>query len=329
LKKPIDVCTLIEPVKERLTMMIHSDDRSYADQHLSSQGRWVRYDQRSAGAGLHRLKKRLFPGRTVYTKECDTYGRWRHAFIVKSAPSSHFDHLVDLSQENIDLPDGTICLAGSGRQFHGQSQRPWSALEGNIHLALYIAPHRVIKRFHTGFPILAAVSLIEALDAISPLKDRAVIKWVNDILIDGAKIAGFLVHTQSMENTVLSAILGIGLNVEKTPRIKTDPFVPKVSSLMHFLPERSGSDKEAILLHLLRSLDKNYKLLLDGQYKKLLHRYRERSIVIGQHVKVMSDNPRKKSHLIASGLVIDIGENLELLLEGHPEPVKSGRLILA
>jgi BirA family biotin operon repressor/biotin-[acetyl-CoA-carboxylase] ligase len=234
-----------------------------------------------------------------------------------------------MSQKDITLPDGTLCLAGSGRKFHGQRQRPWAALEGNIHLALYLAPHRVIKRFHSGFPILAAVSLVDALDAVTPLKDRAKIKWINDILIDGAKIAGFLVHTQSMENSVLSAILGIGLNVEKIPRIRTDPFVPKVSSLRNFVPDDSVLTQEKVLLELLRSLDKNYQLLLEGNYETLLNSYRERSLVIGRQVRVLSDSPSKKSHEIASGTVIAISENLELIIKGHPKPVTSGRLILA
>jgi BirA family biotin operon repressor/biotin-[acetyl-CoA-carboxylase] ligase len=256
------------------------------------------------------------------------HGRWTHALIVKRALSSHFDHLVDLSQKDIELPDGTLCLARSGRKFHGQRRRAWSTLAGNIHLALYLAPNRVIKRYHTGFPILAAVSLIDALDAITALKGRAKIKWVNDILIDGAKIAGFLVHTQSMENTVLSAILGIGLNVEKTPRIKTDPYVPKVSSLMSYVQENSILTQEQVLSQLLLSLDKNYTLLLDGHYETLINRYRERSVVIGRNVVVMSDSPSKKSCQVASGTVIDIGENLELVIKDHPEPITSGRLIL-
>ena len=328
LKKSLGVCTLIEHAGVRQIMIVYSDDREYADQILPSREQWVPYDKKKAGANLHRLKKRLFPAGTVHTRVNDMHGRWTHALIVKRAPSSHFDHLVDLSQKDIELPNGTLCLAGSGRKFHGQRQRSWSAIKGNIHLALYLAPHRVIKRFHTGFPILAAVSLIDALDAIAALKGRAQIKWINDILIEGAKIAGFLIHTQSMENTVLSAILGIGLNVEKTPRIKTDRYVPKVSSLMCYVQKNSAFTQEQVLSRLLLSLDNNYTLLLHGQYEKLMARYKERSVVIGHNVVVMSDSPGKKSRQVARGTVVDIGENLELVLKDHPEPITSGRLIL-
>ena len=86
--------------------------------------------------------------------------------------------------------------------------------------------------------------------------------------------------------------------------------------------------QEKVLFQLLHSLDENYQLLLDGHYETLLNRYRERSIVIGHQVTVMSDSPGKKSYQVASGKVIEIGENLELILRGHPKPITSGRLIL-
>ncbi len=309
-------------------MIIFTDDRAYAEHILPGREPWTPYDTSAVDPNLHHLKKRLFPTGTVHTRVSDKHGRWTHALVVKHAPSSHFDHLVGLSQKEVKLPDGTLCLAGSGRKFHGQRQRPWSAVEGNIHLAVSLSPRRVIKNFHTGFPILAAVSLIDALDAFKSLKDRAKIKWVNDILIDGAKVAGFLVHTQSVEDTVLTAILGIGLNVEKTPMIQTDRFVPKVASLRDFVPDKFTLNQEKVLFQLLDSMDRNYDLLLDGQYSKLLNSYRARSLVIGNQVKVVSDTPSKTSKEIASGIVVDIGVNLELFLKGRKKPITSGRLIL-
>jgi len=310
-------------------MIIYTDDRDYAEQILPGLEPWTSQDRSDVDPNIQHLKKRLFPTGILHTRASDKHGRWTLALVVKHASSSHFDHLVALSQKDVRLPDGTLCLAGSGFNFHGQRKRPWSALEGNIHLAIYLSPHRSIKNFHSGFPILAAVSLIEALDAFKSLKERAKIKWVNDILIDGAKVAGFLVHTQSVEDTVLSAILGIGLNVEKTPNIQSDPFVPKVASLRNFVKEEFALNQEKVLGQLLHSLEKNYDLLLNGQYYMLLESYRKRSLVIGHQVKIVSDNPSKKSREIASGTVVGIGENLELILKGHHKPVTSGRLIIA
>jgi BirA family biotin operon repressor/biotin-[acetyl-CoA-carboxylase] ligase len=309
-------------------MIIYTDDRDYAEQILPGMEPWTPHDTSAVNPNLHHLKKRLFSTGTVHTRVSDKHGRWTHALVVKHASSSHFDHLIELSQKDVELPDGTLCLAGSGCKFHGLRHRRWSAVEGNIHLAVSLSPHRIIKNFHTGFPVLVAVSLIDALDAFKALHGRAGIKWVNDILIDGAKVAGFLVHTQSVEDTILTAILGIGLNVEKTPRIQPDSFVPEVASLRNFVQDEFALNQERVFFQLLNSLDRNYDLLLSGRYSTLLKSYKERSLVIGHHVKVMSDAPSKTSKEIASGIVVDIGMNLELFLKGRKKPITSGRLIL-
>ncbi|UCE39850.1 MAG: biotin--[acetyl-CoA-carboxylase] ligase [Candidatus Aminicenantes bacterium] len=285
-------------------------------------------DYSTTDPNLGLLMKELYCEKSVYKRQSRCQGRWSYGFIVKKAPSSHFDHLIQLSQRNIELPDGIICQAGSGHKFHGQRGRPWAAPEGNIHLSVYLAPKQKIKGYHIGFPVLAAVSLIETLNAMEGLEGRAKIKWVNDVLIDGAKVAGFLVHTLSSEDTVIAAILGIGLNVEKAPRVKPDPFFPKVASLRKFVQDSSISNRKKVLMRLLACLDNNYNHLLEGKYQKLLDSYRKCSLVIGQSVKILSDTPGKGQKEIASGIVRDIGENLELFLEGEKKPVTKGRLIL-
>jgi hypothetical protein len=68
--------------------------------------------------------------------------------------------------------------------------------------------------------------------------------------------------------------------------------------------------------------------MLEGKCKELLDSYRKRSLVIGQCVKILSDTPGKEQEEIASGIVKDIGDNLELILEGEKNPVTKGRLIL-
>jgi BirA family biotin operon repressor/biotin-[acetyl-CoA-carboxylase] ligase len=310
-------------------MIILTDDREYAEHILPSQEQWGSFNLDAADPNLLKLISRLYPSKVMHTREIRRDMRWAYVLAVKHAPSSHFDHLIALSQKDCELPDGTLCLAGAGHKFHGQRHRRWSAVEGNIHLAVSLSPRRIIKNFHAGFPVLVAVSLIDALDAFKALHGRAGIKWVNDILIDGAKVAGFLAHTQSVEDTVLTVILGIGLNVEKTPRIQPDSFVPEVGSLRNFVQDEFVLNQERVLFQLLNSLDKNYDLLLSGRYATLLKSYKERSLVIGHHVKVVSDAPSKTSREITSGTVVDIGVNLELFLKGRKKPVTSGRLILA
>jgi biotin-[acetyl-CoA-carboxylase] ligase BirA-like protein len=327
LKKISLACTVIEFERTQTPMIVFTDDRAYAETLFPGKKPWALSASSSADPNLSQLISRLYRCKKVYTRASRMHSRWTHALAVNHAPSSHFDHLIALSRNNVELPDGTLCLAGSGRKFHGQRKRAWSVMEGNIHLSVYLSPHKAIKNFHTGFPVLVAVSLIETLDAFKSLKGRAMIKWVNDILINGAKVAGFLVHTLSVDESVLIAILGIGLNIEKKPQVKPDPFVPKVDALRSYVRDPLALNQEKVLHQLLRSLDKNYDLLLKGQYCTLLKSYKERSLVLGRRVKIVSDTDAQNLREIAYGRVIEIGESLELFIEGHKRPVTSGRLI--
>jgi biotin-(acetyl-CoA carboxylase) ligase len=126
----------------------------------------------------------------------------------------------------------------------------------------------------------------------------------------------------------MNIILGIGLNIEKTPRIKPDVFTPKVGAIREFCPPSSTVTKKSILRLLLEFLDKNYGLLLEGQYEQLLDIYRKNSLVIGREVQVFPNVPDEKQAPISSGTVEKIGDNLELWMEGQKNPVIEGRLVL-
>jgi BirA family biotin operon repressor/biotin-[acetyl-CoA-carboxylase] ligase len=270
----------------------------------------------------------LYSSDALSVGEVDWGQSWRCLFLVKSAAASQYDLLVNLAQSKEPLPDRILCLAGTGSKLHGFKNRPWVALPGNIHLSVFLAPRCRVSHFGVGFTILAAVSVIDAIDGVSGLERRVALKWVNDILIDGAKVAGVLAHTQSQGEVVTSAVLGIGLNVESTPEVPRDPFVPGVASLRDYVPDTSECNQRVVLQRLLSCLDRNYGLLLDGQYTGLLDRYRQRSIVVGREVKIYSDEADGYAEEIARGTVVSIGENLELYLHGVEKPVTKGRLVL-
>lgn len=176
--------------------------------------------------------------------------------------------------------------------------------------------------------VLAAVSVVDAIDSVSNLTAPAAIKWVNDILLDTAKVSGVLAYTQGAGKSVDAALLGIGLNVETTPTVEATAFVPRVGSLCDFSSGGVALSQGLVFEALLVALDRNYQLLLDGRGSELVDRYRERSIVVGREVTVYSDDAISSPQVIARGTVESIGENLELIIAGRDKPVSRGRLVL-
>lgn len=274
------------------------------------------------------LLERFFRDRRVYQTTSEIHRDWHCAFIVDRALNSQFDQMVDLVREEMSLPDRIICLAEHGEKFHGQRGRPWSAVSGNIHLTAFFKPEQNIEYFHAGFPALAAVSVRETINSIPGLKNRAAIKWVNDILIDQAKVAGFIAHSQVKGDLIRTAVMGIGINVETMPEIIPDPFVSKVTSLCSHLSDLSVCNQSIVLEKLLKRLHKNFLRLCKGQAFKLVAAYRKHSLVLGKDVEIFSDSPGKERIKIAEGKVRGIGNNLELMLEGREKPITHGRVVL-
>ncbi|KPJ88628.1 MAG: hypothetical protein AMS18_13350 [Gemmatimonas sp. SG8_17] len=279
-------------------------------------------------SGIRLLSESIYGGAAFYESTFEIGPLWNYLFLVEAASHSHFDLLVELGRRESVLPPGILCLAGSGRQFHGFKGRPWSAPPGNIYLAVYLTPQRPIDHAGTAFTVLAAVSVLDAIDDVPTLHERAGIKWVNDVLIDNAKVAGVLAYTQSERDAITGVVLGIGLNVETTPLLGFTPFVPRAGSLRDFVREPDCCDQHIVFHRLIGALDSNYSALLGGDYAALLDRYRQRSLVVDRNVTLCSEASVGSEEVIARGRVTGLSDDLALEIEGHDEPFSKGRLIL-
>jgi BirA family biotin operon repressor/biotin-[acetyl-CoA-carboxylase] ligase len=270
----------------------------------------------------------VFEKRPIHHADVPSKLRWNHLLVTERSSRSQYDLLIEQNRQGQRISDGVLCLSGAGSGFHGFRQRSWAAEAGNIHLSVHLAPDRSVTDSGIRFMVLAAVSVVDAIDSVSNLTAPAAIKWVNDILLDTAKVSGVLAYTQGAGKSVDAALLGIGLNVETTPTVEATAFVPRVGSLCDFSSGGVALSQGLVFEALLVALDRNYQLLLDGRGSELVDRYRERSIVVGREVTVYSDDAISSPQVIARGTVESIGENLELIIAGRDKPVSRGRLVL-
>ena len=307
-------------------MIIYTDSPDRAERFLLRKK--IRWERSSIpeNDSIATLTDRIFGARDIFTFTISSEENWSYLLITKSAPKSQYDILIDLGRRSIPLLHGIICLAGEGHNFHGFKDRRWDSPEGNLYLCAHFAPKRQIENYGAGFMILAAVSVIDAIDQIPELSHKASIKWVNDILIDGAKVCGVLAHTIAKADMVTNAIIGIGLNVEITPDPEPTVFVPRAASLADFAPEPGLYNRGQLFELLIGSIYKNYLILIREGFSKLLARYRERSNIIGREVTIYEDSEDHYLAKIAEGRVKSIGDNLELYLEGRRKAIKRGRL---
>ena len=273
------------------------------------------------------LHNTLFSAEASYKFKMDDFEFWNYLFLVKDAAKSHFDLLVELNSQSLQLPDGIVCIAETGSGFHGFRKRNWSAQQGNLHISFYFKPKNNFENIHAGVLIASAVSIIETIDSIPGLAGLASTKWVNDILIDNSKVSGIITQTSSIGNKISGAMIGIGLNVMMNPIFEKDRFTPKAACLKDFT-DSPQCNIEFVLGKLLKNLARNIKMLNQKDYQQLFEKYCSRSAVIGKMADLYSDPVTGKDEIIYSGKIIGIKENLELMFENNPTPFRSGRLSL-
>jgi len=307
-------------------MIIYTDNTDCAERFLEGMDVGWREASSIENRGISDLAGRVFESGNLLTCDIDSGEGWQYLLIAKTAPSSQYDILIELGREGVPVPHGTLCLAGEGLKFHGFRGRQWDSPEGNLYLSAHFAPQKPIADYGPGFMVLAAVSVIDAIDGIPGLSGRATIKWVNDILIDEAKVCGVLAHTIAENEKVTNAIIGIGLNVEVSPQPEPTIFVPGAACLNDFAPGSEFHTRGRLFQLLIRSIYKNYLALANGNYLNLLDKYRRRSNIMGRPIEIYEDSGSGPGKRIAEGQVSSIGENLELYLEGREAPVKRGRL---
>jgi BirA family transcriptional regulator, biotin operon repressor / biotin---[acetyl-CoA-carboxylase] ligase len=95
-----------------------------------------------------------------------------------------------------------------GRGRHG---RQWSSPPGNLYASLLlIDPAPAHKAPELGF--VAGVALFHALRGVLGSDPLLCIKWPNDILYAGAKLAGILLESTQLKGGGLACVIGIGVN---------------------------------------------------------------------------------------------------------------------
>lgn len=103
-------------------------------------------------------------------------------------------------------PDGTLVTADEQSAGRGRQGRAWSA---PAHTSLLCS--LVLREPPPLLPLIAGVAVADTVDRQATAGGSgALIKWPNDVLLDGRKVAGILVEARPQADW---AVLGIGLNV--------------------------------------------------------------------------------------------------------------------
>jgi BirA family transcriptional regulator, biotin operon repressor / biotin---[acetyl-CoA-carboxylase] ligase len=162
------------------------------------------------------------------------------------SPRRHFRVVDSTNRVARDLaaagaPHGTLVTADTQSAGRGRQGRAWSSRPGSSLLMSL-----VIRDPSPILSLAAGVAVAETVEAASHGGERVTIKWPNDVLVDGRKIAGILVEGRPQEQW---AVLGIGLNVA----VRADEFPPELRDRAATMGLQAD-DREHVLTTLLARL---------------------------------------------------------------------------
>ncbi len=196
----------------------------------------------------------------------------------------HFDTLDSTNtwaKNNIHTldPNHLTCITAleqtAGR---GRFQRRWLSPRGqNIYATLFFTLQRMSK-------VVINLSQVLSLSCAHVLKSKGFspqIKWPNDLLLSGKKVAGILCESVAMENDQLGIILGIGINVNMTQELLNTLDQPATS-----LAQLSGHTwaLEQILEPLLQQFLQDLERLTKEGFTPFIASYEELLAFRGQKI---------------------------------------------
>lgn len=130
---------------------------------------------------------------------------------VYCLPSAGSTNDVALGLAESGAPEGTLVVAEAQTRGRGRGGSTWQTRPGTaLALSLVLRPRAIKPAMAWGIGVAGALAVAEALETEGA---EPSIKWPNDILLGGRKVAGLLVDGSWEGETLLYAVLGMGVNV--------------------------------------------------------------------------------------------------------------------
>src|SRR5262245_22019120 len=189
----------------------------------------------------------------------------------------------DLAEQAI--PEGEIVVAEYQTHGRGRLGRRWeSPPMANLYFSAILRP-KLSSEHAAQITLMAAVAVADA--AASFIPQAPTIKWPNDILVDGKKLAGILAEASCDANNVEYVILGVGINVNFPPDSMPVELRQRATSFMQLTG--FPLEREIVLRRLIQDLDRCYGVLEISGFDALRPRWEARFNLAGRRVRVELD----------------------------------------
>ena len=224
--------------------------------------------------------------------------------VFRTLPSS-LDAIHDVAAQG--APSGTVILAEEQTAGRGRDGRTWRSPVGGVWLAMLLRPP-----VSTAGALSLRIGLVVA-DVVDELlhAPRGQLKWPNDVLLEGRKVAGILSEGRWQGETLQWLAVGVGMNVanEIPPEL-----AGRAIALNELLPEVRRIDILDRLVPALVPLTTHHSPLTESECTAFARRdwlrgRQLRAPISGRAAGIRPDG----------ALLVDTGAGTTMVREGHVE----------
>jgi BirA family transcriptional regulator, biotin operon repressor / biotin---[acetyl-CoA-carboxylase] ligase len=219
------------------------------------------------------------------------------------------------------VKEGVVVFAESQTRGRGRLGRKWiSPAHKGLWFSILLRPD-LRPQETTQLTVASATALRRAI--VSETNLRPEIKWPNDILIGGKKIAGILTELSAELDCVKHIILGIGIDVN----LEANEFPAELKKIATSLKIEAGEtiSRAELATAILRELDKDYSRICAGKFSEVADEWEENCATIGKNVTVQIGERKIR------GRAESLDDDGALLLRtehGHLERITGGDVTL-
>jgi len=268
--------------------------------------------QPHSGYQLVAVPDRLTAQELSWNLQTEKIGRRIHAYDTADSTMDIAHRLAAAGE-----PEGSVVFAEGQGRGRGRMGRTWISPKGKgIYCSVILRPPLQLTEI-PKITLMAAVAVARTVEAGTALRPE--IKWPNDLLIGGKKLAGILTELNAEINRVNYVVLGIGMNVN-TP---ADKLPAHGTSLAQELGEKVN--RLELARRLLEQLDKTYAQFLREGMPPVLEAWRGFAGFLGRRVRVVVEGR------VLDGQALDVDPSGALLVRtdtGLVESVSAGEVLL-
>ena len=187
-------------------------------------------------------------------------------------------------------PHGTLAVADRQTAGRGRRGRTWESPGGScIYMSILLRPDLAPEKA----PMLTLVMACGVAEGIMDCADVKVqIKWPNDIIVSGKKLAGILTEMSTQVDYINHVTVGVGINVN------VQNFPEEIQTATSLLSETGTQTKRApVIAAVMKHFEENYKIFMQTEdMSGLMEKYSSLLVNQGREVLILEKDAEYKAY---------------------------------